>query len=243
MALVRLELNTFCAALARVCREQVLAEKWLLAPSIRVGVQWLDAIARAGQPVLNVRVITPRQLAWSLAAPELSKQGLAILGRRRAEVLVSRLIAKAGAGSQSYLCALEPSPGLVRTLIQAISDLRLAGLAADDLADLSGRVFEVRDKGYELRELVSAYEAELERRGLADHARVLHLAIARLESDPPSQDTLVLAPEEVELKGLERTLWKRIPEPQRQRLPVDQKAGPETIQFRFLAPLSGRSGM
>jgi hypothetical protein len=233
----RLELNTFCAALARVCREQVLAEKWLLAPSIRVGVQWLDAIARAGQPVLNVRVMTPRQLAWSLAAPELSKQGLAALGRRRAEVLVSRLLivrsgdaATSDSSPRGYLGALEPGPDLVWSWIQALSDLRMAGLTSDDLRDPAGKVFEVRAKGRELRELLAAYEAELERCGLADHARVLQLAIARLESDPLPPDVLVLAADDLELGGLERTLWQRIPGQQRQRLPVDQRAGAEAIR-------------
>jgi hypothetical protein len=232
MALNRLELNTFCAALARVCREQVLAEKWLLAPSIRVGVQWLDAVARAGQPVLNVRVMTPRQLAWSLAAPELSKEGLAVLGRRRADMLVSRLLivrskdaATSDSNPRGYLGALEPSPDLVRTWIQALSDLRLAGLTAADLRDPGGKVFEVRDKGRELRELLVAYEAELERCGLADHARVLQLAIARLESDPLRSDVLVLAADDMEPGGLERALWQRIPGQQRQRLVVDRREG------------------
>ena len=36
-------MNRLAEALARVCRENLLAEKWLIAPSLRVGYQWLDA--------------------------------------------------------------------------------------------------------------------------------------------------------------------------------------------------------
>ena len=65
-------MNTFIAALAGLCASRPLDEKRLVAPSRRVGNQWLDAAARAGRPMLNVRVETLRSLAVDLAAPALA---------------------------------------------------------------------------------------------------------------------------------------------------------------------------
>ena len=61
-------MNAFTASLAGLCASRPLDEKRLIAPSRRVGNQWLEAAARAGQPVLNVRVETLRSLAVGLAA-------------------------------------------------------------------------------------------------------------------------------------------------------------------------------
>ena len=35
-------MNTLASELATVCRDHLLSEKWLIAPSRRVGHQWLD---------------------------------------------------------------------------------------------------------------------------------------------------------------------------------------------------------
>ncbi len=44
--MVEKDLNSLTTALRDVCRERVLEEKWLLAPSRRVGFQWLDSVVR-----------------------------------------------------------------------------------------------------------------------------------------------------------------------------------------------------
>lgn len=69
-------LNTFAAALAAICQEAPLTEKWLVAPSLRIGYQWLDRIALAGRPVFNVRVFTLTGLALDLAAAAMEKRAL-----------------------------------------------------------------------------------------------------------------------------------------------------------------------
>ena len=55
-------MNTLIEHLAEACRDHLLGVKWLIAPSRRVGHQWLDQVARAGAPVVNVHVQTIR--AW-----------------------------------------------------------------------------------------------------------------------------------------------------------------------------------
>ena len=61
-------MSRFTQSLAKTCQENLLTEKWLIAPSLRVGHQWLEAIVRGGQPAVNVRVNTIKGLALDLAA-------------------------------------------------------------------------------------------------------------------------------------------------------------------------------
>jgi len=56
-------LNQLVREIRSFCASHMLEEKWLLAPSRRVGQQWLDTVVRSGQPVLNVHVESPETLA------------------------------------------------------------------------------------------------------------------------------------------------------------------------------------
>jgi RecB family exonuclease len=226
-------LNRLTQALRELCAEQALAEKWLLAPSRRVGMQWLDAVARSGQPVLNVRVESPQTMALlRLAAPALERQGLTFLRGLRREVLVGRLFAQLRDQGEGYLSALEPSPGLTSALSRALRDLRLAGVTA---AGLGAGSFEVAAKGRELRGLLAAYEEQLAHEGLADEAEVLRLAAERLRTDPEAlpAEALALLPEDMAtgMRALERAVWEAIPERQRVVLPADRpgEAPPEGL--------------
>jgi hypothetical protein len=226
-------LNRLTQALRELCAEQALAEKWLLAPSRRVGMQWLDTVARSGQPVLNVRVESPQTMALlRLAAPALERKGLTFLRGLRREVLVGRLFAQLRDRGEGYLSALEPSPGLTAALSRALRDLRLAGVTA---AGLGAGSFEVAAKGRELQGLLAAYEEQLARERLADEAEVLRLAAERLRTDPEAlpAEALVLLPEDMAagMRALERAVWEAIPERQRVVLPVDRpgEAPPEEM--------------
>jgi len=222
-------LNAFTQALSDFCRENVLAEKWLLAPSLRVGFQWLDAVTRSGRPVLNVRVKTVQHLALDLAGPEMDRRRVTFLRTCRAEVLMDRIVGRLRADRSGYLSELNPSPGLIRTLLAAVRDLRLAGLSTGDLRESA---FEVAPKASEVRALLSEYEEELAQSNLADYADVLRMASARVgEAGTALPDgALVLIPQDAEenLKGLERTFWDALPPRARKVLPVDQpRAAPD----------------
>ncbi len=217
------KLNRLAEAIGDICRERVLEEKWLLAPSRRVGFQWLDAVARSGQPVLNVRVKTLRHMVLELASSEMARRGVTFLHGVQAEIMVSRLFEGLRASGGGYTTGLASGPGLTKALAQAIRDLRLAGLRS---GDLRVRAFEVPRKGGEVRGLLGAYEKALEGEGLVDYAGLLSMAMERLEADPGllSGHTLVLVPGDLEedLCLLEKSFLARIPDGQRRALPVDR---------------------
>jgi len=187
-------MNVLIRALADVCRERLLDEKWVIAPSLRVGHQWLDAVARGGQAVANARAKTLLHLALELASPVLARDGRRLVGTLEGEVLVGRAWARRASGRDGgYLFAIEPSLGLLQALFASIRDLRLAGL---DGVRLRADAFEVGAKGQELGELLVAFVGELRSAGRVDHADVLRMAIGRLRTDPHAlgTDAVVLLP-------------------------------------------------
>ncbi len=77
-------LNVLTTELRRICDEHVLAEKWVVAPSLRAGHEWLFAVVQSGGMVANARVKTLAKLALDLAAPEIAKRGLELASARDA---------------------------------------------------------------------------------------------------------------------------------------------------------------
>ena len=194
-------MNTFIEKLAEACREYRVSEKWLIAPSLRVGHQWLDGVTRAGGPVLNMHVLTIRSLAMKILAPQLADGSVVV-----ASPAVRRLVVAAAwqrvMKDDGYLGSARPTPGLLELAERSLLDLRLAGLGPDDL---DGARFEQATKGAELRDLLAAYQAELEKRDLIDHADAARRAVETLrETGPP--DIVVIRPDDLQLTVLERSL-------------------------------------
>ena len=218
------QLNVLTSALRDYCREHVLEEKVILAPSRRVGFQWLDAVARSGQPVFNARAETLTGLALSVAAPEMDRLGLRLLSGVRLELAVDGIASGLidTPGRRAYLSGIAPSPGLTRTLTNAIRELRLADVSARSIETAA---FEVKEKGGEVKLLLEAFEKLLAETGYADYARTLSIAVKRISDEPGSLgDAACLAPEDMaeELQGLERVFWEAMPTERAVRLPVDR---------------------
>ncbi len=210
------ERSRFVVALAESCRVHLLREKWLLTPSYRVGQQWLDAVARSGQPVVNARLKTVRKLALDLAGPSLVRDGLQPLSPLSRLAVVGRLLQqqREHCSTDDYLGSLPANLGFVQQMAATLLDLRLAGLGPGDLE--RGK-YEAAKKGRELIDLLRAYQDILRQRRLADEADVVRLA----DADNFTTDALILVPEDIELTALERALLDAIPSQQRLELPVD----------------------
>ena len=228
---MNLGMNTFITALAGLCASRPLDEKRLIAPSRRVGNQWLDAAARAGQPALNVRLETLRSLAVELAAPALASGGLTVAPRRAEQLLIDRVLrALLREGRLRYLSRARPGAGLAATVLASLAELRQEGVPEDRLHK---GVLEDPAKSADLKLLVGEYGRLLAAEGLADYARVLRLAAERIkaDSDALGRDTLVLIPEDHAPNGLERRLLEALPAGRLQRLAVDPPGIPAQIRF------------
>ena len=99
-------MNTLARAIANFNSEHPFSEKWLLAPSLRAGYQWLDTVTAGEQASVNVRVKTVRRMALDLVSDRLAQKRLRPLRDREGVfltgIIFSRLREKGkGSGYQN----------------------------------------------------------------------------------------------------------------------------------------------
>jgi hypothetical protein len=223
-------MNVLLNNISSYCREHVLDEKWLLAPTLRAGGQWLESVSRGGQPLLNLRVKTFKGLVLDLAGPELASRELKLLSNSAGEILADRAWSRLASGKTrlKYLAALQPGRSLPRVLYQTLNALRLAGLASSELRP---RNFEVGEKAADLARLLDAYTDLLRAEHRADYAQALMLAHESLEKNPDdfAPGVTLLIPNDLghSLRPGEGELLERIPESRRVDLAVDEPLTPD----------------
>ena len=216
-------MNRLAEGIARACRDHLLAEKWLIAPSLRVGHQWLEAVARGGQAAVNVRVKTIKSLALELASAAMAEAGLKLLDDLGGEIVLDRVLAGLDGERIAYLAPSRDAPGLAGALYRTGQDLRLGGVGLDEAPD---DAFEVVAKARTLRSVVGAFEGSMRGRFI-DYPGALALAIGLArEGDPVAGNALLLIPADATLRGGERELVAAFPEARRVVLAVDEPAGP-----------------
>ncbi len=66
----------FVERLAEICRAEPAAEKWMVLPSVSVGLTVGERLARTGRAWINLRLTTPAQIAEGLAGPRLVARGI-----------------------------------------------------------------------------------------------------------------------------------------------------------------------
>jgi len=205
--------------LARVCAEHPLDEKVLVAPSLLVGHQIAERLAREGHPWIHLRIQTARTLAHGVVGAALAREGLRLLSRAQALSLIEQACL-AVLDERSYFGELRDRPGFHRALQRTFDELRAAGISADRLPE---RAFPDGRKLRELRAILSRYAADLESGRSVDQAEVLRRA---LEAPVPggTNAALFLLPQDLELGASERLLVERLSGGRLRPLATDEPA-------------------
>lgn len=215
-------MNRLLEEIAQVCRHHLLDEKWLLAPSLRVGHQWLTSMARRGIPTVNVHIKTLRTVALDLAAPEMATKGLAFASDSLASLLLASVWDKIERQPKSYLLATPATTTLIDAAYATIQDIRLAGLNASDLL---AEAFEVPAKAQDLCDILQAYKRILKEEHQVDYADVLAMAIEALRLPEAQPAALLLVPAGLRPYALEQSMLETWPADRLIRLPVDGTDG------------------
>src|SRR5688500_17198539 len=149
-------MSSVSAALSAACRQYPLREKIVIAPSLAVGHQIGDAIARGGTSWINLRFETVRTIADAIASLDIARRGLTVLSRAQSLALIERAC-DAVLDDSSYFAPLRDRPGLHRAIQRSLDDLRHAGIAAERLTSTS---MEDERKARDLALILGAYERE-----------------------------------------------------------------------------------
>ena len=187
--------------LAAICREHLLTEKIVVAPSLAIGHQIADAIAHSGTPWVNLRIETIRTLSDAAAGFALASEGITVLSRAQALSIIERVCDRV-LGSTTYFAALADRPGLHRAIQRSIEDLGHAGLAPSDLKPES---FEDRRKAEDLARVLAEYNEELARGRFIDRLGVIRRATAIVKR---RTDAIWFVIDDVELSRAEEAFLK-----------------------------------
>ncbi len=214
-------MNRLTESLAHVCKEHLLREKWLIAPSLRVGNQWVLALTRSGQPAVNLHVQALKGLAHTLAGAALAGDGrrelTPLAGTLVADCILKRLLDR---GELPYFASVEPSVGFAQAVYRSCNELRLVGLSSEQL---NAKHFEDTAKGRSIVLLLREYEAALANEGWRDYADVLRLAhecVCRGDTTL-ADDALILVPDDTGCGVLEEALLEWLGPERVRRLAVD----------------------
>ncbi len=193
-------------SLAAVLAQHPGETPWLIAPSRRVGRQWLDTLARTGRPVFGVRPTTLRALALDLAAAELAAAGLTVASQRASLVLLEAVLRRAA--NEGVLQAFTSIPSarrLAERMLPSLLAIRMAGLDAEAIR--SRKSFGASPKGHDIAILLGRYAEALAGENLVDTAAVTRAAIRVVEQDRlPHGFERLLLPDETDLKPVDRQL-------------------------------------
>ncbi len=200
-------LESLAAALPDIALERatetVADPAWLIAPSRRIGHQWLETLVRLGHGIANVHVTTVSALAFDIVADALAATGTTLAPPRAKLVAVERVLDESRPDLRSFAGAEGSLRRLAERVLSSLESLRAAGLAPRDVARSLGR----SDKAHDLGLLLERYTAALRAMNLTDQAGEIALAIAEVEAGRvPSALALLLVPDDIDLPPLERRL-------------------------------------
>lgn len=199
------------------------APTWLVAPSRRVGNQWLETLARTGRPIANVHVTTLSALAYDIVAPALAAASIQLAPRRAKVLTIEHLLVE----HRAALASLADATGSVRRLAErvlaSIEALRAAGLGPADV----GRGLRNSAKARDLALLMDRYQARLHEMQLIDAAGELARATDHArEGNLPPQLRRLLVPDDLEPQRLERGLLDALAAAGVEVIPLASDGGP-----------------
>src|SRR6188474_2746176 len=145
-------MDPFVNQLAELCRAHVTRAKWVFVPSHALGWTLGERIALAGTNWLNLRFVTPLDIALRMGAPFLVERGVDPSEEGLGPALVMRLLLDLPE-RDGYFRPLASQPSMAAALWSTMHELRMAGVRPSDLA---ADHFESRHKHAELVALLTA---------------------------------------------------------------------------------------
>jgi ATP-dependent helicase/nuclease subunit B len=177
-------MDPFVNQLAALCKEHVTRNKWVFVPSHAIGRTLGERIALNGTNWLNLRFVTPLDIALRMGAPFLVERGIDPSEEGLGPALIMRLLLDLN-GGDGYFRPLADQPTMAQALWTTIHELRMGGVRADYL---KAGAFESAAKHAELQALLAAYERFLSDNNRGDMAIVYEEAVKHPDWCPIQPD-------------------------------------------------------
>jgi RecB family exonuclease len=166
-------MDPFINQLSALCREHVTRNKWVFVPSHALGRTLGERIALGGTNWLNLRFVTPLDVALRMGAAFLVERGIDPSEEGLGPALIMRLQLELPVEA-GYFRPLADQPTMAQALWSTVRELRMACVEVDDL---KREAFQSAAKHSELRMLLRAYEEFLAENDRGDMAAVYEEAM------------------------------------------------------------------
>src|SRR3954462_3328365 len=147
-------MDPFVEQLAALCRDQVTRCKWVFVPSHAVGRTIGERIALEGTNWLNLRFVTPLDVALRMGAPFLVERGIDPSEEGLGPALMMRLLLDLSLEG-GYFRPLADQPTMAQALWATVRELRMTGVRPQALRR---EAFTSTAKHAELVAILEAYE-------------------------------------------------------------------------------------
>lgn len=200
-------MEPFVAQLAALCAVHRTHAKWVFVPTRAIGRTLGDRLVLEGTDWVNLRFVTPLDVAVRMGAPFLVERGIDPSGEGLGPALIMRLLLDLPE-EPAYFRPLATQPSMAQALWMTVRELRMAGVHSDDLQPAA---FASSSKHSEFRALFAAYEAFLVASARGDLATVYEEAIRHPNWCPiQPQDCWTELPD-VDWAPLQRSLIDAMP--------------------------------
>lgn len=210
-------MSPFVEQLSALCQTEVTRGKWVIVPSHAVGHTLGDRLALSGTSWLNLRFVTPLNLALRMGAPFLVERGIDPSEEGLGPALMMRLLLDLPEEG-GYFRPLADQPTLAEALWRTVRELRATlGARASRLAfeeetgSTGARLSSNAHKHRELAALLDAYDRHLAAERRADTATVYEEALAHPEWCPVQPADCWIAMPDVPWTPLQRRLLDALP--------------------------------
>ena len=166
-------MDPFVEQLKDLCTSYPTRNKWVFVPSHSLGRTFGERLALEGRNWLNLRFVTPLDIALRMAGPHLVERGIEPSEEGLGPALIMRLLHDLPMQS-GYFRPMAEQPSMTEALWADIRELRLAGVRAENL---QAEWFSSPTKYTELVSLISAYEKYLDKQHRGDIATVYEEAL------------------------------------------------------------------
>ena len=181
-----------------------LPRRWLLGPTINWGREALVAMARRNGGHIGWEAVTLRGIAEELAFGATEAR---VAGDLERQLLLNDSLAATLPDLDPSYRELATRPGFRTAIGDAVFELRIAGVGADEVLSRAG----VGTPAHAAAKILARYEALLAERQLLDPAGLFRLALERFDAEAPFvlPDELHVAPQAAP-RGLPKRLFDRL---------------------------------
>ena len=166
-------MDAFVEQLKQLCASYPTRNKWVFVPSHAIGRTLGERLTLEGTSWLNVRFVTPLDVALRMAGPFLVERGIEPSEEGLGPALMMRLLHDLSV-RPGYFRPLAEHPTMAQALWSTVREMRMASIRAEILKP---EWFSSVAKHQELVALISAYERFLEEQKRGDMATVYEEAL------------------------------------------------------------------